>query len=195
MMGEVVMTDRTEDIFSLPALPESCYGSTQSSDAARPDRSAAGFCMRGVAMRTLEDVRYALAEAADTLRRLPIPKGGFPAGVKAGWPDVVHDWMAYAYNPVFIRKAPPSPAAIGRLDDTLSWLYLLTREQRMVLWARAQGWTWRKIEALDDAERVGRGRQERQLRTICGDAEARILSHLNGTPKRMVLPVHIGCAA
>jgi hypothetical protein len=73
------------------------------------------------------------------------------------------------------------------MDEVLAWLLWLTREQRLVLWARANHWSWRKLVELDDLERHGKGRRERQLRQILGDAEARILSRLNGTPGRMVV--------
>ena len=135
---------------------------------------------------TLRDVEYCLTEAADTLRRLPFPRNGAPVELRAAWPDVVHDWMAYGYNPARSLRAAPSQEAISRLDEVLSWLHWLNRDQRVIVWARAQGWTWRKIMALDDEERLGRGRQERQLRTICGDGHARILAGLNGTPRRAV---------
>jgi hypothetical protein len=118
---------------------------------------------------------------------LLIPKFGIPAGVRAGWPDVVYEWTAYGYSPTQLRKTPPSSEAIDRLDQTLPWLYLLTNDQRKIVWARADGLTWRTIEALDDDDRKGRGRQERQLRNIYDDAEARILAHLNGTRKRAVI--------
>lgn len=133
---------------------------------------------------TLRDVKYCLTEAADTLRRLPFPKNGAPAALRAAWPDVVNDWLAYGYNPARALRSAPSQEAIQRLDEVLSWLHWLNRDQRMIVWARAQGWTWRKIIELDDEERLGRGRQERQLRSICGDGYARILSHLNDTAPR-----------
>lgn len=135
---------------------------------------------------TLRDIEYLLTEAADTLRRLPFPQRGAPEWLQACWPDVVHDWMAYAWTPAQAKRAPPTPDAIQRLDQVLSWLHWLTRDQRMIVWARAQGWTWRKIMELDDEERHGRGRQERQLRTICGDGHARILAELNDLPRRAV---------
>lgn len=136
---------------------------------------------------TLRDIEYLFTEAADTLQRLPFPQRGAPGRLQAAWPDVVHDWMAYAYTPVYAKRSPPSPDAIQRLDYVLSWLYWLNRDQRRIVWARAQkGWTWRKIMELDNEERHGRGRQERQLRTICGDGYARILAELNDTPRRAV---------
>jgi hypothetical protein len=69
----------------------------------------------------------------------------------------------------------------------LTWLFLLTREQRLVLWARSQPhpFSWRKLEDLDELERNGRGRQASQLRRIMHDGEHRIIAHLNGTPGRL----------
>ena len=45
--------------------------------------------------------------------------------------------------------------------------------------------SWRRLEAVDDACRRGKGRREKQLRNIRDDGEQRILSRLNGTPARM----------
>lgn len=124
---------------------------------------------------SVEEIRYCLTEAAQTLRRMPVPKGGFPAGHQSGWPDVVHDWMAYAYTPATIPRTRPTAEQIDKLDRALGWLHWLTRDQRMILWARANGWTWRMVEQAD----VPKHRQERQLRTICHDGERRILHTLN----------------
>lgn len=131
----------------------------------------------------LDDVRSRLTGAADALKRMPMPQRGKPYPLKAGWPDVVYEWTAYGYTPAQIRHSPPSAEQITKLDETLEWLHWLTRDQRMILWARANGWTWRKIEELDHPKH----RQERQLRNICGDGEERILSRLNGTPGRLVI--------
>jgi hypothetical protein len=58
----------------------------------------------------------------------------------------------------------------------------------MVIWARAAGNPWKRIEWLDDnVSRRRHGRQQRQLKNILDDAEARLLSHLNGSPPRMVV--------
>jgi hypothetical protein len=125
---------------------------------------------------TLEDIRYRLTEAADTLRSMPVPHRGFPAGYKTGWPDVVYEWTAYGYTPATARRSPPTAIQIDKLDETLGWLHWLERDQRMILWARAHGWTWRQIEELDKPKH----RQERQLRTISHDGERRIMHTLNG---------------
>jgi len=137
---------------------------------------------------TLEELRERMREAAYTLQRLPMPKNGMPASFKVTWPDVAYEWLAYGWYPTRAPRIVPSAREISRLDECLNWLHLLTRDQRMILWARAnKGWTWRKIEALDELERDGHGRTEQRLRTILGDGEARILAELNGTPRRLVV--------
>ena len=136
---------------------------------------------------TIDDIRPRLAEASLTLRRLPWPTSGLPTQLRAVWPDVVHDWLAFGYNPTKIGRIAPTNWEISRMDEALGWLHWLTRDQRLVLWGRANHWSWAKLVALDELEQNGKGRSERQLRRILGDAEARILSHLNGTPPRLVV--------
>ena len=133
---------------------------------------------------TVEQLRDRLADAGDTLRRLPKPKG-LERSLQAAWPDMLRDWLAYGWDRTQVRRAAPTPQAITRLDEVLAWLHVCSSTQRMVLWAReAERMTWRRIEYLDHATSHGKGRGHRQLRNIKQDAEARILSRLNGTPQR-----------
>lgn len=136
---------------------------------------------------TLDELRERMQEAAYTLRRLPMPSRGLPTQFKTTWPDTAYEWLAYGWTPTRAPRMPPTPQEVTKLDECLTLLHLLTRDQRMILWARANKWTWRKIEALDEMERNGHGRTEQWLRKILGDAEARILSEVNGTPRRMIL--------
>jgi hypothetical protein len=158
---------------SLQPLPEVCY----------PGQAS----WRSAPWWTQDQVRERLSEAAWVLRRLPLPKRGKPPQLQAAWPDVVHDWLGYGWSLARAPRLPPTAAEITRLDECLGWLHWLTRDQRLIIWARANRWTWRKIVELDELERDGHGRTERWLRQIAGDGEARILSRLNGTPGRMVL--------
>lgn len=135
-----------------------------------------------------EEIRHRFTEAASTLRRLPLPKNSRPARFKTAWPDVCYDWLAYGWMPTRSPRIPPTPLEISRMDEVLDWLHLLTRDQRLIVWGRANHWSWPKLVELDELERNGRGRGQRQLKNILDDAEHRILAHLNGTPRRMVLP-------
>lgn len=137
---------------------------------------------------TRDELRQRFREAAYTLRRLPMPRHGLPASFKVSWPDIAYEWMAYGWTPARAPRIPPSPVEIDRLDEVLGWVtQWLDRQQRVIIWARATGWTWRQVEAMDEMERDGHGRNEQRLRCILGDAEARILAELNGTPRRMVV--------
>ncbi|MBC7134897.1 DUF6362 family protein [Oceanibaculum nanhaiense] len=101
---------------------------------------------------TPELVKARLAEAADTLRRLP------SARIRArltAWPDVVQSAAtAYGYEAARTRPAAPSPEAISRMDETLGWLFWVENDGRRLLWARAMGVPWRRLEDLDGRSHV-----------------------------------------
>lgn len=85
-------------------------------------------------------VRAHLVEAFHTLRRLPLPANGRPAGLSSAWPEVVRQIGAYGgavtkarnrpgdSRPGHSRSAPP-PAAIDRMDLVLGWLLHVTRDR------------------------------------------------------------------
>lgn len=135
---------------------------------------------------TVEEIRERLADAADTLRRLPKPRG-LERSLQSPWPDTLREWLSYGYDRTQVRRALPAPQAIDRLDEVLEWLSPahLSAVQRMVLWAReGERMRWKRIEFLDAQINRGNPRKTRQLQNIKSDAEARILSRLNGTPQR-----------
>lgn len=137
---------------------------------------------------TQDWLKERLADAGDTLRRLPKPRGQEP-NLHAAWPEMLREWLAYGDEATQVRRARPHPQAISRLDEVLAMLMWLTSTQRAVLWARhAERLSWPKIQFLDAQISRGRGRGQRQLQNILADAEARILNRLNGAPQRMVLP-------
>ena len=157
---------------SVSALPDVCYSADLQFRQTR---------------WTVEDIRQRLQEAAWVLRRMPMPRHGKPAGLRTAWPDVVQEWTAYGWSLARSPRAVPTPEEITRLDAALAWLWLVSEDQRWLLWARANRWTWRRCMELDELRRAGHGRTERWLRQVAGDGEARILSHLNGTPPRLRL--------
>lgn len=87
-------------------------------------------------------------EAVDTIWRLEWCEGGeLPRRLRAAFHSVVNDHReAYGWQPVSVRPAPPSPAAIDRLDRFLALMAeTLTDEQRKVIWARAYQCRWHAI--------------------------------------------------
>ncbi len=125
---------------------------------------------------TAVDVADRIAEAVDTLKRLP--EKGMQRNLTR-WPEFVRaSHEAYGYGDARLRRAPASPEAIGRLDETLGWLRLLPRDAQKILWCRANGLSWRRIAGFAGkspntcrawyaaalqhiAETVSRGKEER----------------------------------
>ena len=98
---------------------------------------------QGSVAYTATDVADRVAEAVDTLKRLPTK--GMQKSVTR-WPEFVRaSHEACGYGDARLRLAPASPEAISRLDETLAWLRLLPRDAQKILWCRANGLSWRRI--------------------------------------------------
>lgn len=100
---------------------------------------------------TVTLVEERLREAAETLRMLPAER---PRGLRSAMPAPIRSAQeAYGWQEARVRPAPPSAAAIDRLDEVLSWMAWLDEEQIRVVWARANNAPWRPL-----CERLGCGR-------------------------------------
>lgn len=117
---------------------------------------------------TCDDIKARFEEAAETLRAVRLTARDRPTANLSRWPDVVHQAMlAYGWADARVRPPAPSPDAIDRLDETLSWLWPLSDEERRLVMARAFRLPWRRIEDLD-------GRTERTLRKVHARALDRV---------------------
>lgn len=108
-------------------------------------------------------VRAWLFEAADTLARLP---SGLAREKLTSWP-LVDSQASYSWRP-----NPPNAAAIDRMDKVLQWLRHCPNDERRILWARVNGFSWRRIAQLD-------GRSHTQMKILEIRAIDRILKALN----------------
>jgi len=100
---------------------------------------------------TPKAVAVRLEEAADTLGRLPMCRGG---GCTSAWPEIVRDHrQGMGPNAPGMRPIPPAPEAIDRMDEALGWLCWLEPEERVLVWRRAEGLPWKRI-----THRLGIGR-------------------------------------
>jgi Domain of unknown function (DUF6362) len=86
-----------------------------------------------------------LAEAADVLDRLPDRPS---PGLYSLWPLLPDGGDAARTRP-----AAPSPDAIDRMDEALTWLAWLEPAERRLVWLRAEGLPWKWI-----TRRLGMGR-------------------------------------
>lgn len=104
-------------------------------------------------------------EAADTLKRLP---PGYVKPRVTYWPEVVQTSVESFGSARFeTRLAAPSPRAIDRMERVLGWLFHCDDDSRRIIWARACGVPWRRLEDIDGRSHVTlRKVSDRGLRNI-----------------------------
>jgi hypothetical protein len=92
-----------------------------------------------------------LAEAADTLRRLPQHR---IRGYFSTWPEILRDaWETSSCADRPIRLAP-SPGAVDQMDWVLPWLRWVEECDRRIVWDRANGRPWKPIASDHGIERT-----------------------------------------
>ncbi|ABK45331.1 conserved hypothetical protein [Magnetococcus marinus MC-1] len=88
-----------------------------------------------------------MEEAANTMKRLP-EDGVRPRGHSSSWPPFLREyWESYGMQDVKVRLGPPTPDAIDRMDEALSWLHTLEPDQAKLVWLRAEKVPWKFIMA------------------------------------------------
>ena len=81
-------------------------------------------------------------EAADVMKRLPTCacQGTSTLGRRF---SRVRDLVGQ--EPVRLKRPPPSPDAISRMEETLGWLRWLEADDAKLVWARAERTPWKMI--------------------------------------------------
>ncbi|MFN4282341.1 MAG: DUF6362 family protein [Alphaproteobacteria bacterium] len=88
-------------------------------------------------------VEARLAEAADVLKRLP-DRG--VQGYYNLWPRIIPEFSdLVGREPPRMKRPPPSPEAITRMEETLSWTAGLDPVDAKIVWLRAGGERWKAI--------------------------------------------------
>lgn len=88
-------------------------------------------------------VEARLHEAADVMKRLPDVR---VQGYFNLWPKVLHEFSdLVGQEPARLKRPPPSPDAITRMEETLGWLRWLEAEDAKLAWARAERTPWKPI--------------------------------------------------
>lgn len=103
-----------------------------------------------------DDVERRLREACTTLRMLPMPIDGMPAGDRSNWPEIVRTvadragWIVAADSPEYLRQGDAdrnrvrlmaSVDQIREMDECLAWLMLIRDgRHRKVVFARSHVW-------------------------------------------------------
>ncbi|MEO5334901.1 MAG: DUF6362 family protein [Magnetococcus sp. YQC-5] len=89
---------------------------------------------------TAKLVAQRFEEAAATLDRLPNCQ---LQQLRASWPAVLQEF--FDKDDRTIPRGPPTGEAIDRMDETLSWLRWLERQQVKLVWSKAEGVPWKLI--------------------------------------------------
>lgn len=93
-------------------------------------------------IRTADDVADQFEEAFRTLRKLP------PVTVQGyfnTWPDYFYEFADLVGQEPQPMRLVPSPAAISRMEETLSWTVGLDPTDGKIVWLRAHGVRWKTI--------------------------------------------------
>ncbi len=87
-------------------------------------------------------VEERLAEAAYVLKRLPEEK---VQGYFSTWPTMLYEFSDLVGQEPKPMRVLPSPAAISRMEETLSWTVGLDPIDGKIIWMRAYGERWKTI--------------------------------------------------
>jgi len=88
-------------------------------------------------------VEERLSEAAAVLRRLP---GTRIRGYFNTWPDYLYEFSdLVGQEPRQTSLPPPSPSAISRMEETLSWTTGLDPIDGKITWMRAHDTPWKAV--------------------------------------------------
>lgn len=88
-------------------------------------------------------VEERLHEAADVMKRLPEVR---VQGYYSLWPKMLAEFSdLVGQEPQPLKRPPPSPDAITRMEETLGWLRWLEAEDAKLAWARAERTPWKMI--------------------------------------------------
>lgn len=82
-------------------------------------------------------------DAADVMKRLPDVR---VPGYFNTWPKIFHEFAdLVGQEPPRLRRPPPAPSAISRMEEALGWLTWLEPIDRKIVWLRASGERWKAV--------------------------------------------------
>lgn len=87
-------------------------------------------------------VEARLSEAAYVLKRLPEPK---LLGYFSTWPEFVYSFADKVGQEPKPMRVLPSPQAISRMEETLTWTAGLDPIDGKIVWMKAYGERWKSI--------------------------------------------------
>ena len=148
-------------------------GRSENSLGSLARNSMAAACKQGrahVTEWTTNMVEDRLLEAADVLTRLPDVR---VHGYYGLWPKMILQFSdLVGQEPPKLRRPPPSPETISRMEQTVPWLTWLEPRDAKLVWARAERSPWKVIcwrfgiSRATARSPIGLDSQGQQARTI-----------------------------
>lgn len=90
-------------------------------------------------------------EASRTARFLPqLERSGYGRT----WPAIIHQSWETLGRPEPSSYTPPSPQAVQRMLETMTWVQSVEVDERKLIWARAQREPWRDVCAQLGCDRT-----------------------------------------
>ena len=87
-------------------------------------------------------VEARLAEAAWVLKRMPEPR---LSGYFSTWPEFIYSFADKVEQEPKPMRVLPSPKAISRMEETLTWTACLEPMDGRIVWMKAHGERWKEI--------------------------------------------------
>lgn len=88
-------------------------------------------------------VEERFVDAADVMKRLPDVR---VPGYFNTWPKVLREFAdLVGQEAPQLRRPPPAPDAISRMEKTLEWLAWLEVEDAKLVWGRANNQPWKQV--------------------------------------------------
>ena len=78
----------------------------------------------------------------------------------------------YGWYPQRNFSVVPPAKEIEKMEETLKWLFWISKEELPIVWARSSGMTWRRLEDID-------GRSRPTIKAIYDLGVATIQTNLN----------------
>ena len=91
---------------------------------------------------TRDMVEERIVEAAWVLKKLP---GPWVQGYFSTWPDILRSAREIADGDPMPMKVLPSPQAISRMEEAITWNQYLERDDARLMWDRAAGVSWKEL--------------------------------------------------
>ncbi len=92
---------------------------------------------------TADHVANRFEECVSVISKLP---GGLSMGCKSFWPEIQYTPKEIAkQEKKTVTRLAPSPGAIDRAEECLTWITWANHGERNLIWLRADGVTWRGV--------------------------------------------------